>query len=201
MNIKQMIKDYAPIFILIACLGAGGEDIKLVEKRTAVEIEEVKEVKEEVAKSPYKTFLYKSPYQVSNIFKTPYKKVEYPKVKNKKLLNLAIKKAKKHKINPVIFARQINQESGYNIYAVSPVGAKGIAQFMPSTGRRYGLKNENDFYNPDKALDASARLMRDNLKVSNGDYKMALSLYNSGRKDGYKRFNETKQYVKNIMGV
>ena len=72
---------------------------------------------------------------------------------------------------------------------------------MPSTGRRYGLKKEQDFYNPDKALDASARLMRDNLKVSNGDYKMALSLYNSGRKDGYKRFNETKQYVKNIMGV
>ncbi|WP_083515695.1 transglycosylase SLT domain-containing protein [Glutamicibacter mysorens] len=32
-----------------------------------------------------------------------------------------------------IIAAQINQESGWGPKAVSPVGARGIAQFMPGT--------------------------------------------------------------------
>src|SRR5690348_13725457 len=36
-------------------------------------------------------------------------------------------------IDPQLFINQIQQESGFNVGAVSPAGAVGIAQFMPTT--------------------------------------------------------------------
>src|SRR5690348_12785178 len=42
-------------------------------------------------------------------------------------------------ISPVYFVRQINQESGFNPYAVSPAGAEGIAQFEPGTAAGLGI--------------------------------------------------------------
>lgn len=37
-----------------------------------------------------------------------------------------------------LFAAQLAQESGWNPQAVSPVGARGLAQFMPATARDMG---------------------------------------------------------------
>ncbi len=37
-----------------------------------------------------------------------------------------------------LFAAQLHQESGWNPEAVSPVGARGLAQFMPATARDLG---------------------------------------------------------------
>lgn len=40
--------------------------------------------------------------------------------------------AAQYGLDPDVFERQIDQESGFNPQAVSPAGAKGIAQFMPA---------------------------------------------------------------------
>ena len=42
------------------------------------------------------------------------------------------------------FANLIWQESGFKPHVVSPVGAQGIAQFMPKVARAYGLENPFD---------------------------------------------------------
>src|SRR5215467_14378047 len=62
-------------------------------------------------------------------------------------------------IDPDIFLRQIQQESGFNPGARSPAGAIGIAQFMPDTARGLGI----DPTDPYAALDAAARLDASNL--------------------------------------
>jgi len=80
-------------------------------------------------------------------------------------------------INPDIAWRQINQESGFNPNAVSPAGAKGIAQFMPDTARRFGLSNPFD---PIASFDAWGRYMWLMLGMFNGRYDLALAGYNSG---------------------
>ncbi|GAB7192813.1 transglycosylase TgdA [Kineococcus sp. NUM-3379] len=60
-----------------------------------------------------------------------------------------------------IIAAQIKAESNWNPRAVSPVGAQGIAQFMPGTWRSFG-KDENgdgraDPFDPADAIPAQAR--------------------------------------------
>ena len=44
---------------------------------------------------------------------------------------VAVRAAQRAGINPAIFLRQINQESGFNPNARSSAGAVGIAQIVP----------------------------------------------------------------------
>jgi hypothetical protein len=123
---------------------------------------------------------------------------------------LAIQKAKKYNLDPAVFVAQIQAESNFinthppsrDPYNDKYVGALGLAQFMPETGWAWGLKSDADRLNPDKALDASARHMADNLKRY-GTYERALSVYNSGEPHRYKdpdySGGQTYDYVKKIM--
>ena len=53
------------------------------------------------------------------------------------LQDFARQAAQKIGLDPDIFMRQIQQESGFNPTAKSPAGAAGIAQFMPATARAW----------------------------------------------------------------
>lgn len=97
--------------------------------------------------------------------------------------------ATKYGICPRYFVRQINQESGFNPNARSKVGAVGIAQFMAGTAPTWGLKvggGVDERLDPEKALDASARMMeaayKGYLKSNPPEeaYKKALAAYNGG---------------------
>lgn len=81
---------------------------------------------------------------------------------------------------------------------MSPAGARGIAQFIPSTAKAYGV-NLNDSSVVDD-LEGAARYDRDALKRTGGDWRGALSIYNSGRPNGYKSIAETRNYVQTILG-
>lgn len=123
--------------------------------------------------------------------------------------------ASRYAIDPNIARRQINRESGFNPNAVSPAGAKGIAQFMPDTARRFGLANPFD---PIASFDAWGRYMRSNLDLFNGRYDIAVAAYNSGEnRNEYKAAaregrainwsvlpagvqRETRPYVISILG-
>jgi soluble lytic murein transglycosylase-like protein len=112
---------------------------------------------------------------------------------------LAAADARAFGLNPQIFLRQINQESGFNPRARSGAGALGIAQFMPATARGFGV-NPMD---PVAALRAAARMDAGNLKKY-GSYQRMLSAYNSGRADAYLNPHfaggQTYNYVRSIMG-
>jgi len=113
-------------------------------------------------------------------------------------------------ISPVYFVRQINQESGFNPYAVSPAGAEGIAQFEPGTAAGLGI----DPFNPIQALNAAAHLMASYANQYGGNYAMALAAYNAGSGTVQYAINtcgaanwmnclppETRNYIYVIMGV
>lgn len=110
--------------------------------------------------------------------------------------------AARYEIDPDVFVRQITQESHWDPTAVSHVGALGIAQFMPTTAAWLGV----DPLDPIAALDAAAKLDRDNLDAFDGDYAKMLAAYNAGRGSvvrygGVPPFPETQNYVELILGT
>jgi soluble lytic murein transglycosylase-like protein len=67
-------------------------------------------------------------------------------------------------------------ESNFNPFAISPAGAEGIAQFIPSTAASYGLA---DPFDPVEAMEAEAHLMSDLIRRF-GSPQLALAAYNAG---------------------
>ena len=79
-------------------------------------------------------------------------------------------------VSAALLAAQLMAESNFNPFAVSPAGAQGIAQFIPSTAASYGLR---DPFDPVEAIDAQAHLMSD-LIGRFGSPQLALAAYNAG---------------------
>lgn len=114
-------------------------------------------------------------------------------------VDFARKVAAERGLDPAIFERQINQESGFNPTAVSPAGARGIAQIVP---KFHPNVNPDD---PEAALTYAADLMASHLKKYNGDYRKALAAYNAGpgavdRYGDVPPIEETQRYVQTILG-
>jgi len=102
------------------------------------------------------------------------------------------------------FARLIWKESRLDPRALSPRGAKGIAQFMPKTAAARGL---TDPYEPQEALTESAALLRD-LWTQFGNVGLAAAAYNAGPKRVRAWLKgsaslpaETASYVLSITGL
>ena len=74
------------------------------------------------------------------------------------------------------FAKLIWRESALHADAISPAGARGIAQFMPGTSAERGLANPFD---PEEAIPASAKLLAE-LRDQFGNLGLAAAAYNAG---------------------
>lgn len=117
--------------------------------------------------------------------------------------------AKRYRIRPEIFLRQLNQESGFQTQARSPMGAQGIGQIMPGTARdlarQMGVSVQDVLYDPETNIEAAALYFRQQLDRFGGDYRMALAAYNAGpgaveQHGGVPPYMETQTYVRNILG-
>ncbi len=123
-------------------------------------------------------------------------------------VDIARQVAVRYGIDPNNFIRQIQQESHFDPNALSPSGAVGIAQFIPSTAASIGVNP----YDPVSALDGAARLMASLSSQFGGDYSKALAAYNAGPGAVQAAVNmggvmwlaylppETQNYVRTIMG-
>src|SRR5947207_11663429 len=109
-------------------------------------------------------------------------------------------------------------ESGWGMRALSNVGASGLWQFMPATGRAYGLRQTawiDERNSIEQATRASARLLKALGKRYNGNWALALAAYNNGSIDraaahaGVRNFwsiypylaQQTRDYVPNILAT
>ena len=99
-----------------------------------------------------------------------------------------------------LFDALIIQESRYNPVAVSPKGATGLAQLMPSSARILGVRN---VWDPRENMRGGARYLR-SLLDEFGRYDLALAAYNAGEgrvraTRRVPRIAETIHYVSEIL--
>ncbi len=83
---------------------------------------------------------------------------------------------------PIELTRLPFVESSFNIFARSRVGASGIWQIMPGTGREYRLRvnsRVDERNDPFKATEAAARILKDNYRMLKS-WPLALTAYNHG---------------------
>ncbi|ABD09435.1 glycoside hydrolase [Frankia sp. CcI156] len=108
-------------------------------------------------------------------------------------------------VTPALLAAQLHQESGFNPRARSPVGAMGIAQFMPGTWASHG---QGDVWNPADAIPAAARydcaVAASVASVSGAAQEKMLAAYNAGAGAvlafaGIPPYTETRNYVRTIL--
>jgi hypothetical protein len=120
-----------------------------------------------------------------------------------RICTLIAEHADGHGVPRDFFARLIWKESRFDHRAVSPVGAQGIAQFMPYTAKERGLA---DPFDVEQAIPASAALLKD-LRKAFGNWGLAAAAYNAGAgrisswlKSGGFLPLETEGYVRDITG-
>ncbi|MHC1548312.1 transglycosylase SLT domain-containing protein [Phyllobacterium sp. K27] len=109
-----------------------------------------------------------------------------------------------HGVPRNFFAKLIWKESRFDVSATSPVGAQGIAQFMPGTAKERSLADPYDF---SQALPASAKLLKD-LRKAFGNWGLAAAAYNAGPTRVSRWIStggflplETEEYVLDITGM
>ncbi len=107
----------------------------------------------------------------------------------------------RYDLSPALIEAVVWQESRWRANAVSPAGARGLAQLMPGTARDLGVNPDDPIAN----LEGGARYLREQLDRFDGDLERALAAYNAGpgrvlRAGGIPRIRETQVYVSSIMG-
>jgi soluble lytic murein transglycosylase-like protein len=109
------------------------------------------------------------------------------------------KTSRAHDVDPLLVDSVIRVESGYDPNAVSPKGAEGLMQLMPSTAQMLGVQ---DSFDPAQNIEAGVKYLK-YLQNLYKDDRLALAAYNAGPAavDRYKQvppYPETKTYVERV---
>lgn len=126
-----------------------------------------------------------------------------------------------YNLDSLLVAALIQTESGFRAHVVSPRGARGLMQVMPSTAE-WVAQNTGVEYSPEMLFDPQYNIeigcwyLADLLKLFNGETTIALAAYNGGRGevrrwldegiwDGSESeleqipFSETRNFVRQVM--
>lgn len=104
-------------------------------------------------------------------------------------------------VDPDLIRTVMATESGFNPAAVSRRGAVGLMQLLPSTARRFGVRN---IFRPDENIEGGVKYLRFLLDMFNNDLRLTLAAYNAGenlvkRLGGIPNYRETVEYVRRIV--
>ena len=105
-----------------------------------------------------------------------------------------------HDVDPALVRAVIHAESAFNPYAVSPKGAEGLMQLMPTTARMLGVHNS---FSPESNIHGGTKYLAQLLKRFRNEAH-AIAAYNAGevpvtRYNGIPPYSETREYVRRVL--
>lgn len=111
------------------------------------------------------------------------------------------RKAAKYDVDPTLVIAVMETESRFKARARSQVGATGLMQLMPRTGRWMGAQN---LYDPEQNVDAGVKYLKYLDGRFDGDRKKVIAAYNAGEGNvikygGTPPFRETRSYVQKVL--
>jgi soluble lytic murein transglycosylase-like protein len=114
--------------------------------------------------------------------------------------SIIYREAKKNDLRPELVAAVIQQESKFHPTARSHMGAQGLMQLVPKTGRWMGARN---LMNPVENIAAGTKYLKYLHERFNGNETKVIAAYNAGegnvrRFGGVPPFRETRRYVSNV---
>jgi soluble lytic murein transglycosylase-like protein len=115
--------------------------------------------------------------------------------------SLIEKASQKYNVESALIKAIIKAESNFNHMAVSPKGAKGLMQLMPSTASSLQVR---DSFHPENNIEGGVRYLRYLLRYFNDSLPLALAAYNAGenaviRHGGIPPYRETQTYVQRVL--
>ena len=144
-------------------------------------------------------------FNSQQLLKSDQKKKYLRRSTNKNLSNSVSKLidqiATQHDIDPEFVNAVARVESNLNPSAVSPKGALGVMQLLPSTADRFGV---HDIYDPKQNIEGGVRYLKFLGNMFSGNLPLVLAAYNAGE-NAVKRFNgvppykETQNYIHKIQ--
>jgi soluble lytic murein transglycosylase-like protein len=126
--------------------------------------------------------------------------VSHPELERPDLEEMVDRIAGEQGVESPLVHSVIRAESNYNPNAVSPKGALGLMQLIPSTARRFGVSNPFDVT---ENIQGGVRYLRFLLNYYQGDYPKAIAAYNAGeaavdKYHGIPPYSETQNYVHRV---
>jgi hypothetical protein len=112
--------------------------------------------------------------------------------------------ARQNSVRTDLVRAVVQVESGYNVWAESPKGARGLMQLMPATIQQFGVRNP---FNPLENIRAGVAYLRQLLDRYANNEVLALAAYNAGpgAVDKYGQavppYKETRDYVSKVNRI
>jgi len=109
----------------------------------------------------------------------------------------------KHGVDPYLVKAVIKAESNFDPSAVSSKNAQGMMQLIPETASDYDV---SDPFDPQENIEGGVEYLSDLMDYFEGDLKLSLAAYNSGKgtviKHGFSipPYPETTDYIARVLG-
>ncbi len=108
--------------------------------------------------------------------------------------------AHKHDVSPALVRAVIHAESNFNHKAISRAGAEGLMQLMPTTQKKFNVR---DPFNVWENIDGGTHLLKLLMKKYGNNIKHAAAAYNAGegavaKYRGVPPYEETQNYVARV---
>ena len=109
--------------------------------------------------------------------------------------------SERYGVDSALVKAVIQAESGFNSYAVSRRGAKGLMQLMPQTAEQWQVIN---LFNPRENIEGGVRHLKHLLDTFENNLSLSLAAYNAGKDAVIQHrsippYDETRNFVRKVL--